>query len=56
MLDSVRDKAGSAVVQVSVSFVRILLIDSDGMCALHFYGQKTNPGELLVLPVKHVHV
>lgn len=51
-----KDKAGSAVVQISVSFVGILLIDNGGVCALHFYGQKTNPGELLVLPVKHVRV
>lgn len=51
-----KGKAGSAVVQISVNFAGILIIDSDGMCALHFYCQKTNPGELLVLPVIHVHV
>lgn len=51
-----KDKGGSAAVQISVHFAAILKIDSGGMCALHFYGQETNPRELLVLPVIHVHI
>lgn len=54
-----KGRAGSAVGdmrQSSIDFEGILLIHNDGMFALHFYSQKTDPRELLVLPVIGVRV